>query len=58
MQNFDGFSSRQIIKLRINHDEQNYLWFSSLLNFDFNEATGFIKLALSLLANSIGGNCF
>ena len=34
MQNYDAFSFRQIIKLWINHDEQNYLWFSSLLNFD------------------------
>lgn len=43
MQNDDGFSFRQIIKLWIyNHDEQNYLWFSSLLNFDLNEASGFI----------------
>jgi len=42
MQNYDAFSFRQIIKLWINHDEQNYLWLSSLLNFDLNEATAFI----------------
>ena len=38
MQNYDAFSFRQIIKLWINHAEPYYLWFSSLLNFDLNEA--------------------